>query len=63
MSERSTKEGVNLGDDADATGAMHGQLAGAYYREYGIPGRWTALIARASLIENIAESLYSGRTL
>jgi ADP-ribosyl-[dinitrogen reductase] hydrolase len=28
---------VNLGDDADTTGAVYGQLAGAYYGEEGIP--------------------------
>ncbi len=28
---------VNLGDDADTTGAVYGQLAGAYYGEPGIP--------------------------
>lgn len=28
---------VNLGDDADTTGAVYGQIAGAYYGEDGIP--------------------------
>ena len=28
---------VNLGDDADTTGAVYGQLAGAYYGRSGIP--------------------------
>jgi ADP-ribosylglycohydrolase len=28
---------VNLGDDADTTGAVYGQIAGAYYGEKGIP--------------------------
>ena len=28
---------VNLGDDADTTGAVYGQIAGAYYGESGIP--------------------------
>ena len=31
---------VNLGDDADTTGAVYGQLAGAFYGEAGIPARW-----------------------
>ena len=31
---------VNLGDDADTTGAVYGQLAGAFYGETGIPARW-----------------------
>jgi ADP-ribosyl-[dinitrogen reductase] hydrolase len=28
---------VNLGDDADTTGAVYGQLAGAFYGEKAIP--------------------------
>jgi ADP-ribosyl-[dinitrogen reductase] hydrolase len=31
---------VNLGDDADTTGAVCGQLAGAYWGELGIPAEW-----------------------
>ncbi|ARO55093.1 hypothetical protein B2G69_13830 [Methylorubrum zatmanii] len=31
---------VNLGDDADTTGAIAGQLAGAFYGLSGIPERW-----------------------
>ena len=31
---------VNLGDDADTTGAIYGQLAGAFYGEGGIPFLW-----------------------
>ncbi|WP_269082514.1 ADP-ribosylglycohydrolase family protein [Aneurinibacillus tyrosinisolvens] len=31
---------VNRGDDADTTGAVYGQLAGAYYGVVGIPERW-----------------------
>jgi ADP-ribosylglycohydrolase len=30
---------VNLGDDADTTGAVYGQLAGAFYGEDGNPRR------------------------
>ena len=37
---------VNLGDDADTTAAIYGQLAGALYGLDGIPARWRA--ARAS---------------
>ena len=39
---------VNLGDDADTTGAVFGQIAGAYYADnkqnIGIPLNWTKLI-------------------
>ena len=33
---------VNLGDDADTTAAIYGQLAGAYYGIDGIPREWTS---------------------
>ena len=36
---------VNLGDDADTTGAVYGQLAGAYYGEAGIPAEWRSRLA------------------
>ncbi len=35
---------VNLGEDADTTGAIYGQLAGAYYGERQIPQRWVEKI-------------------
>jgi ADP-ribosyl-[dinitrogen reductase] hydrolase len=31
---------VNLGDDADTTGAVCGQMAGAYWGVAGIPPEW-----------------------
>ncbi|HQK92841.1 MAG TPA: ADP-ribosylglycohydrolase family protein [Armatimonadota bacterium] len=42
---------VNLGDDADTTGAVCGQLAGAYWGEAGIPDAWRAGLARRDMIE------------
>ena len=50
---------VNLGDDADTTGAVYGQLAGAYYGEEGIPGAWRAKLAYRAMIERYAEQLCS----
>lgn len=35
---------VNLGEDADTTGAIFGQIGGAYYGEQGIPQRWVSKI-------------------
>ncbi len=35
---------VNLGDDADTTAAIHGQIAGAYYGMDGIPSAWRGRI-------------------
>jgi ADP-ribosylglycohydrolase len=42
---------VNLGDDADTTGAICGQLAGAYWGELGIPVEWREELARSDMIE------------
>jgi len=42
---------VNLGDDADTTGAVCGQLAGAYWGESGIPQSWCDNLARRDMIE------------
>ena len=55
---------VNLGDDADTTGAVYGQLAGAYYGERGIPESWRRKVAHHLLIEHFAEKLFRlGETL
>jgi ADP-ribosyl-[dinitrogen reductase] hydrolase len=48
---------VNLGDDADTTGAVYGQLAGAYYAENGIPARWRDRLAMADQITELADRL------
>ena len=54
---------VNLGDDADTTGAVYGQLAGAYYGASGIPKEWLDKLAMREEIGRMAERLYqmSGR--
>ena len=49
---------VNLGEDADTTGAVYGQLAGAFYGESGIPQQWRTRLAHSSLIESLADSLF-----
>ena len=48
---------VNLGDDADTTGAIYGQLAGAYYGVEGIPERWCRTIALAEQFGELADAL------
>ena len=48
---------VNLGADADTTGAIYGQLAGAYYGKHEIPDKWLIKIACRELIESYAEQL------
>jgi ADP-ribosylglycohydrolase len=50
---------ANLGDDADTTAAIFGQLAGAYYGEEGIPEGWRSKLARAELITAFADQLYA----
>ncbi|GET39802.1 ADP-ribosylglycohydrolase family protein [Microseira wollei] len=50
---------VNLGDDADTTGAVYGQLAGAFYGEQGIPQSWRDRLAYRDLIASFAEQLFS----
>jgi ADP-ribosyl-[dinitrogen reductase] hydrolase len=49
---------VNLGDDADTTGAIYGQLAGAYYGEEGIPAAWQKKLAKVELIRQYADKLW-----
>lgn len=48
---------VNLGDDADTTGAVYGQLAGACHGAAGIPAEWLATLAHRDLIETFARRL------
>ena len=50
---------VNLGDDADTTGAVYGQLAGAFYGEEELPLSWRQKLAHRGLIESFALQLWS----
>jgi ADP-ribosylglycohydrolase len=52
---------VNLGDDADTTGAVCGQFAGAYWGEQGIPGHWRRDLGRPEMIEAALESCAAGQ--
>lgn len=58
----SFKEGAlmaaNLGDDADTTAAIYGQLAGAYYGEQGIPAEWREKLALVEVITTLADKLW-----
>ncbi len=49
---------VNLGDDADTTAAVYGQLAGAFYGVSAIPQRFRDRLVMRDLIEELAEKLY-----
>lgn len=48
---------ANLGDDADTTAAVCGQLAGAYYGVEGIPDEWRQKLALRGEIEALAGGL------
>lgn len=48
---------VNLGDDADSTGAVLGQLAGAFYGRKGIPAGWLSRLHMKEDIEKLAGEL------
>jgi ADP-ribosylglycohydrolase len=48
---------VNLGDDADTTGAVYGQLAGALYGVDAIPSRWRSVMAMREKLERYADDL------
>jgi len=50
---------VNLGDDADTTAAITGQLAGAIYGLSGIPERWRKRLAWNDRIEGLADRLFT----
>jgi ADP-ribosyl-[dinitrogen reductase] hydrolase len=49
---------ANLGDDADTTAAVYGQLAGAFYGQSGIPSSWLTQLALHDTILSLAEQLY-----
>jgi len=48
---------VNLGNDADTTGAIYGQIAGAFYGEEGIPEQWRTKLALRNTIGSYAYAL------
>lgn len=54
---------VNLGDDADTTGAVYGQIAGAYYGDGGIPERWLAALTYRDEMERLATQLHNNRRM
>lgn len=50
---------ANLGDDADTTAAVCGQIAGAFYGLSGIPERWVQRVAMREEILGLADGLCS----
>ena len=49
---------ANLGDDADTTAAIAGQMAGAAWGATGIPGVWLEKLAMRQRIESLADALH-----
>jgi ADP-ribosyl-[dinitrogen reductase] hydrolase len=49
--------GLAVGDDADTTAAICGQVAGAFYGESGIPSRWLKRLKMSEEIRGLALSL------
>ena len=48
---------ANLGDDADTTAAICGQIAGAYYGAAAIPSKWLEILAEREMIVQMAGDL------
>lgn len=53
---------ANLGDDADTTAAIAGQLAGARHGATGIPAEWRRKLALGRRIESLADGLHAAAT-
>lgn len=55
--EDAVLKAANLGDDADTTAAICGQIAGAYYGVNSIPKSWRKVLVMESEISNMADQL------
>lgn len=55
--EEAVLKSVNLGDDADTTGAVCGQLAGAFWGESQIPDALRTGLARMDMIRKALQAL------
>lgn len=55
--EEAVLAAANLGDDADTTAAVCGQVAGAWYGAAGIPQRWLDRLALQAEITQLADQL------
>lgn len=58
--EQAILAAANLGDDADTTAAVCGQVAGAFYGAAGIPAHWLERLAMGVAIEQLADRLHVG---
>jgi ADP-ribosyl-[dinitrogen reductase] hydrolase len=55
--EEAVLKATNLGDDADTTAAITGQLAGAYYGYYRIPSQWLERLCQRDRLLVVADQL------
>jgi len=55
--EQAILKATNLGDDADTTAAICGQVAGAFYGEDGIPKHWLDRLVMREEISALADKL------
>lgn len=55
--EQAILAATNLGDDADTTAAICGQVAGAYYGQSGIPIHWLRQLTMREEITELADQL------
>ncbi len=60
--EQAVLKAANLGNDANTTAAICGQVAGAFYGESGIPVLWLKKLVMRDDISSIAEKLYHATT-
>mgnify|MGYP001083345794 CR=1 FL=1 len=58
--ESAVLKAANLGDDADTTAAVCGQIAGAYYGYHAIPSTWLDVLFHRDKIELMARTLIRG---
>jgi ADP-ribosyl-[dinitrogen reductase] hydrolase len=59
--ESAILKAANLGDDADTTAAVCGQVAGAYYGASSIPSHWLNRLAMRDEITALADQLLAAR--
>ncbi len=59
--EEAVLRAANLGDDADTTAAVCGQVAGAHFGERAIPAHWLDRLAMAAEIRDLADRLRAPR--
>jgi ADP-ribosyl-[dinitrogen reductase] hydrolase len=60
--EEAVLTATNLGDDADTTAAIVGQLAGAFYGVNGIPSHWLERLHMFEEIDQLARSMFEMRS-